>query len=142
MLLAVSALLTRLHLAFFCLQWQQHSVIPARWSSSDSQGGNGGKGEGRHESSDGGKQGGFLRNFIANLQRGLEQNKDMQESLRGFHEERTKMEQSYVLQTARQKMTDAKVRGMLSLAIHTVITTEFLLLHRCSPNPFQREGRV
>lgn len=101
-------------------------MIPARWSSSDSQGGNGGKREGRHESSDGGKQGGFLRNFIANLQRGLEQNKDMQESLRGFHEERTKMEQSYVLQTARQKLTDAKVRGMLSLAIHTVITTEFL----------------
>ena len=50
----------------------------------------------------------------------------MQESLRGFHEERTKMEQSYVLQTARQKLTDAKVRGMLSLAMHTVITTESL----------------
>ena len=95
-------------------------MIPVRQSSSDPQGGNGGKGGGeRHERDDGRNQGGFLRNFVANLRRSLEQNKDMQESLRGFHEERTKMEQSYVLQRTREKLVDAKVRGILPLSMRS-----------------------
>ena len=98
-----------------------HALPPVRWSSSGStrgetggkgEGGEGrgrgGKGEGGGEGG-GGKQGGLLQNFIDNVWRGLERDKDMQDSLRGFHQERTKLEQSYVVQAAKQKLTNAKV---------------------------------
>ena len=73
-------------------------MIPVRWQSGSSQGGGGA--ERRH---------GFFANFLANLQKGLERNKDMQESLKGFHEERSKLQQSYYLQAAREKLAKAKV---------------------------------
>ena len=107
----------RLHLPRYCVSsfqhnrsilHQSHGLPQVRWSSSGTHGERGGKGEEGGEGG-GGKQGGLLRNFIDNVWRGLERDKDMQDSLRGFHEERTKLEQSYVVQAAKQKLTNAKV---------------------------------
>ena len=107
----------RLHLPRYCVSsfqhnrsilHQSHGLPLVRWSSSGTRGERGGKGEEGGEGG-GGKQGGLLRNFIDNVWRGLERDKDMQDSLRGFHEERTKLEQSYVVQAAKQKLMNAKV---------------------------------
>ena len=78
----------------FC-PYQHGSVPPVRWFSSEGSG----HGSGR---------GGFIRNFLDNLRKGLEK-KEMQESLKGFHEEREKLEKSYVMQSAREKLISAKV---------------------------------
>lgn len=88
---------------------QSHGLPPVRWSSSGTRGERGGKGAEGGEGGGGSKQGGLFRNFIDNIWRGLEKDKDMQDSLREFHKERTKLEQSYVVQAAKQKLTNAKV---------------------------------
>ena len=80
-----------------------------RWSSSDNgEGGEGGEG----------KQKGFLERFVGNVRRGLERDKEMQESLKGLQEERQRMQQSYVLQRWKEqagegweKMRDGGRRG-------------------------------
>ena len=39
-----------------------------------------------------------MENFMSNLQRGLQRDKEMQESLKGLREERERMQQSYLMQ--------------------------------------------
>lgn len=71
-----------------------------RWSSSGEGGGGGGKGEEQ-------KRAGFVQNFLSNLRKSFERNKEMQESLQGLQEERHRMKQSYVVQAAKERLTAA-----------------------------------
>lgn len=81
-----------------------------RWSSSDggSDGGSGSDRGGKNQ-----RRGGFIENFISNMQRGLKRNKGMQESLKGLREERERMQQSYVLQRWKQQAGEGweRVKG-------------------------------
>ena len=79
-----------------------------RWYSSGNQKSGGSSGG----SSSGGSRKGFFQNFIDNLRRGFEKNREMQESLKGFHEEREKLEQSYVMQQARVKTIAAMEKAV------------------------------
>ena len=59
----------------------------------------------------GGAGGGRKRqNFFDNLKKGVEKNQEIQDSLKGFHEEREKLHQSYVAQQARLKLAAAVER--------------------------------
>lgn len=78
-----------------------------RWFSSGNQKTGGSSGGG----SDGGSKG-FFQNFISNLRRGFEKNREMQESLKGFHEEREKLEQSYVIQQIKLKTVAAMEKAV------------------------------
>ncbi len=49
--------------------------------------------------------GGFLKNFKESIKKSVKDD-EMQESLKSFHEEREKMQQSYVVQQAKQKLKD------------------------------------
>ena len=80
----------------------------ARGYSGTNQGG-GASGGG---SGNGGGRKGFFQNFIDNVRKGLNQNREMQENLKGFHEEREKLQRSYVLQQAKQKVIDAKDKAL------------------------------
>ncbi len=55
----------------------------------------------------GGPRKGFFQNFIENIRKGLNQNREMQESMKGFHEERDKLQKSYVMQQAKEKAVEA-----------------------------------
>ena len=79
-------------------------MIPVRWQS----GGGGGASGGNTGGPQGGGRG-FFQNFVDNLRKGLERNREMQEGLKGFQEEREKMKQSYFMQAAKENMTNAKV---------------------------------
>lgn len=91
---------------------------PVRWYSSTNQGGGasgggggGASGGGGAGASGGGGAGGgrkgFFQNFFDNLKRGVEKNQEIQESLKGFHEEREKLHQSYVMQQVKLKFAAA-----------------------------------
>ena len=86
-----------------------------RWYSSTNQGGgasgggggaSGGGGGGGGGGGAGGRKG-FFQNFFDNLKKGVEKNQEIQESLKGFHEEREKLHQSYVAQQIRLKFAAA-----------------------------------
>lgn len=73
-----------------------------RWySGAGKQGGgaNGGKGSGKPPEGGGGN---FFQNFAENFRKTIKGN-EVQDSLKGFHEEREKMQQSYVVQQAKLK---------------------------------------
>lgn len=77
-----------------------------RWYSSGNQGG-GAKGSSSGKPPGGGSGGGggggnFFQNFIENFRKGMK-GSEVQESLKGFNEEREKMQQSYVVQQAKLK---------------------------------------
>ena len=57
-----------------------------------------------------GEEEGFFQNFFDNLKNGIEKNQEIQDSLKGFHEEREKLHQSYVAQQARLKLSAAVER--------------------------------
>ena len=57
-----------------------------------------------------GEEEGFFQNFFDNLKKGVEKNQEIQDSLKGFHEEREKLHQSYVAQQARLKLAAAVER--------------------------------
>lgn len=80
----------------------------SRWYSGTNQGG-GASGGG---SGNGGARKGFFQNFMDNMRKGFNQNREMQESLKGFHEEREKLQKSYVLQQAKQKVIDVKDKAL------------------------------
>ncbi|XP_064390541.1 mitochondrial import inner membrane translocase subunit TIM44-like isoform X2 [Halichondria panicea] len=61
-------------------------------------------------SSGGGGRKGFFRNFIENIRKGVNQNREMQESLKGFHEERDKLQKSHVMQQAKEKAAEATTK--------------------------------
>ena len=90
--------------------WRATPKNTVRWYSSTNQGGGGARGGG------GGGAGrkGFFQNFLDNLKKGVEKNQEMQESLKGFHEEREKLHQSYIAQQARLKFAAAleKMAGL------------------------------
>ena len=50
---------------------------------------------------------GFVRNFLSNLRKGMERNREMQESLEGLQEERRRMKQLHVVQVARERLAAA-----------------------------------
>lgn len=77
---------------------QGGSNTHVRWYTGGSKGRGGASGGGRK---------GFFQNFIENLRKGVNQNRDMQESLKGFHEEREKLQQSHVVQQAKEKAMEA-----------------------------------
>ena len=84
------------------------STKTVRWYSSTGQGGGasnsgGGAGGGRRSR-------GFFQNFFDNLKKGVEKNQEIQDSLKGFYEEREKLHQSYVTQQARLKLAAAVER--------------------------------
>ena len=81
----------------------------ARWFSSTNQGGGASGGGGGASGGGGGTGGrkGFFQNFLDNLKKGVEKNQEIQESLKGFHEEREKLHQSYVAQQVRLKFAAA-----------------------------------
>ena len=81
---------------------------PVRWYSSNGQGG-GASGGGGGAGGGGGRKG-FFQNFFDNLRKGVEKNQEIQDSLKGFHEEREKLHQSYVAQQARLKLAAAVER--------------------------------
>jgi len=60
---------------------------------------------GKGSSSKSNNGGGFFKNFVESVKKSVKED-DVQESLKGFHEERQKMQQSYVVQQARQKLKD------------------------------------
>ena len=82
---------------------------PVRWYSSTNQGGgaSGGGGGASGEGGAGGGRKGFFQNFFDNLKKGVEKNQEIQESLKGFHEEREKLHQSYVMQQVKLKFAAA-----------------------------------
>ena len=84
-------------------RWKTGSV---RWNSSTDQGG-GASGGGGGAGGGGGGGKGFFQNFFDNLKKGVEKNQEMQESLKGFHEEREKLQQSYVAQQVKLKFAAA-----------------------------------
>ncbi len=89
--------------------WGTRNTV--RWYSSTNQGG-GASGGGGGASGGGGGRGagpgkGFFQTFLDNLKKGVEKNQEMQESLKGFHEEREKLHQSYVAQQVRLKFAAA-----------------------------------
>lgn len=73
-----------------------------RWYSKE---GGAGAGNGKGSSGKPPSSGGFLKNFIQNFRKSVKED-NVQESLKGFHEEREKMQQSYVVQQAMQKLKD------------------------------------
>lgn len=93
------------------------SSKPVRWYSSSNHGGGASGGGGGASGGGGGASGGaggggggrkgFFQNFFNNLKRGVEKNQEMQESLKGFHEEREKLHQSYLVQQAKLKFEAA-----------------------------------
>ena len=82
------------------------STKTVRWYSSAGQGGGASGGGGGA----GGGRRGFFQNFFDNLKKGVEKNQEIQDSLKGFHEEREKLHQSYVAQQARLKLVAAVER--------------------------------
>ena len=64
------------------------------------QGGGGASGRGAEGKSGGG--GGFFQNFVDNLRKAIK-GSEVQDSLKGFNEEREKMQQSYVIQQTKLK---------------------------------------
>lgn len=87
---------------------QSPSARSVRWYSKGGGGGTGGGGAGPGGGASGsGKPpfegGGFFQNFVKNFRK-VVKGDEMQESLKGFHEEREKMHQSYVVQQARLKL--------------------------------------
>ena len=60
------------------------STKTVRWYSSTGQGGGASGGGGGA----GGGRRGFFQNFFDNLKKGVEKNQEIQDSLKGFHEER------------------------------------------------------
>ena len=98
--------------------WTSTPRNTVRWYSSTNQGGGGASGGGGGASGGGGGGGagrkGFFQNFLDNLKKGVEKNQEMQESLKGFHEEREKLHQSYVAQQVRLKFAAAleKMAGL------------------------------
>lgn len=81
---------------------------PARWYSSTGSGASGGGGGGASRGGGAGGGGkGFFQNFFDNLKKGVEKNQEIQESLKGFHEEREKLHQSYVMQQVKLKFAAA-----------------------------------
>lgn len=81
-------------------------IRPSRRFSTDSQGAGGGKGSKPPE----GEGGNFFQNFAQNIRKAMKGN-EVQESLKGFNEEREKMKQSYVIQQAKLKWS-AMVEGL------------------------------
>lgn len=77
-------------------------TVQGRWYS-----GGGASGRGGASGGSGGGRKGFFQNFIENIRKGLNQNREMQESLKGFHEEREKLQKSYILQQAKEKAAEA-----------------------------------
>ena len=95
--------------------WGTRNTV--RWYSSTNQGGGASGGGGGANGGGGGGAGGrkgFFQNFLDNLKKSVEKNQDIQESLKGFHEEREKLHQSYVAQQVRLKFAAAleKVAGL------------------------------
>ena len=94
--------------------WGARNTV--RWYSSTNQGGGASGGGGGASGGGGGAGGkkGFFQNFLDNLKKGVEKNQEIQESLKGFHEERDKLHQSYVAQQVRLKFAAAleKLSGL------------------------------
>ena len=84
---------------------QKYSRV--RWYSEGNTGGGASSGGG---GTGGGGRKGFFQNFFENLRKGVNQNREMQESLKGFQEEREKLQKSYVVQQAKEKAVEAKNR--------------------------------
>ena len=83
---------------------QGQSFRSVRWYSKGggSSGGGGAGGGGCNSGKPPLGDGGFFQNFVKNLRK-VVKGDEMQESLKGFHEEREKMQQSYVMQQTRLK---------------------------------------
>ena len=81
---------------------RSQSIRTVRWNSGGGTGSGGGS-SGSGKSPVGG--GGFFQNFVKNFQK-VVKGDEMQESLKGFHEEREKMNQSYVVQQAKLKLKE------------------------------------
>lgn len=93
-----------------------------RWYNTGTQGGggtNGGKGSGPGKPPEGGG-GNFFQNLVENIRKSLK-GSEVQESLKGFNEEREKMQQSYVIQQAKLKWSALmeKLGGATSTSAET-----------------------
>ena len=78
-----------------------------RWYT---EGNTGGGASGGSSGGGGGGRKGFFQTFLDNLRKGVNQNREMQESLKGFQEEREKLQKSYVMQQAKERAVEAKNR--------------------------------
>lgn len=75
----------------------------------------GGGGGGSSSNGTGGRtppSGGFIKNFVENLRKSLDKNKEMHESLKAFEDERSRVVKSDSVKLLRQKFSDTKVSNM------------------------------
>ena len=90
------------------------------YSKEGSKAGGSGKGSSSKPNNGGG---GFFKKFVDSVKKSVKED-DVQESLKGFHEEREKMQQSYIVQQARQKLKDIKVGAEAAGSVGTEKTSE------------------
>lgn len=61
-----------------------------------------------------GGSGGFFKTFFENLRKSMEKDKEMQDSLKAFEEERSRIVKSDSVKLFRQQLSDTKVSGKVS----------------------------
>ena len=63
--------------------------------------------------------GGFFKNFVENLRKSVEKDHKMQESLKAFEDERSKIVKSDAVKLFRQRLSDTRVRN---ITVHVMYT--------------------
>lgn len=64
--------------------------------------------------------GGFFKNFVENLRKSLDKNKEIHESLKAFEDERSRVVKSDSVKLFKQKASDTKVHTYCKTSMHMV----------------------